>query len=126
MAGPYAESIRRLCARPAHAGDLSPGHGPSVEGEAGAPECGAWVRFAVCVSEGLVREARFRAWGCPHVLAACELAAGRMEGHPPGRPEGVSGASLARELAVPPEKMGRLLVIEDALAALAAAAATSK
>lgn len=126
MAGPYAEAVRRLCAGPAHAGDLSPGPGSVAEGEAVAPERGAWVRFAVRVSEGIVREARFRAWGCPHVLAACELVAGRLEGLPPGCPGSVSAAALARELAVPPEKMGRLLVIEDALSALAAAAATSK
>lgn len=126
MPGPYAEAVRQLCARPVHAGDLSPGPGSVAEGEAAAPERGAWVRFAARVSEGTIREARFRAWGCPHVLAACELAAGRLEGLAPGCLQGVGAAALARELEVPPEKMGRLLVIEDALSALAAAAATSK
>ncbi len=90
------------------------------------PERGAWVRFAVRSQDGVVQEARFRAWGCPHVLAACELAAARLEGRPLGQLEGLSAASLAQALAAPPEKLGRLLVIEDALAGLAAAKPASK
>jgi len=126
MAERYADEVRRLVADPAHAGDPGTGRGWVAAGEAAAPERGAWVRFTARVANGIVQEARFRAWGCPHVLAACELAAGRLEGRPPGRPEGVSAASLARDLSAPPEKLGRLLVIEDAITALAAAAAASK
>jgi len=126
MAVRYADAVRHLRAHPAHAGDLGPGPGSVVEGEAATPERGAWVRFEVRLADGIVQEARFRAWGCPHVLAACELAAGRLEGHPPGGSEGLSAASLARDLSAPPEKLGRLLVVEDALTALAAAAAASK
>ena len=126
MAGAYAEAVRRLCAAPVHAGDLPPGDGPARESEAAAPERGAWVRFAVRLQDGVVAEARFRAWGCPHVLAACELAASLLAGQVPGRFEGVSAASLAQALDAPPEKRGRLLVVEDALAGLAAATPASK
>ncbi len=126
MAGPYTDEVRRLCAQPAHAGDLGPGGGSVLVGESAAPERGAWARFAARVVDGRVQEARFRAWGCPHVLAACELAASRLEGHPPGRAGGLSAATLAAALDLPAQKLGRLLVIEDALAALAAAPATSK
>jgi NifU-like protein involved in Fe-S cluster formation len=115
-----------LCAQPAHAGDLRPGRGSVLVGESAAPERGAWVRFAARIVDGRVEEARFRAWGCPHVLAACELAASRLEGHPPGRAGGLSAATLAAALDLPAQKLGRLLVIEDALAMLAAAPATSK
>ena len=126
MADGYAAAVHRLCAAPAHAGDLPPGDGPVRESEAAAPERGAWVRFSARLRDGVVAEARFRAWGCPHVLAACELAAARLPGQVPGRFEGVSAASLAEALDAPPEKRGRLLVVEDALAGLAAAAPASK
>jgi nitrogen fixation NifU-like protein len=118
--------VRRLGANLAHAGDLDPAGGPVRDAEVSAPERGAWVRFEVRVQDGVVREARFRAWGCPHVLAACELAAARLEGRPPGALDGLSAASLAQALQAPPDKRGRLLVVEDALAALAAAMAASK
>ena len=71
---------------------------------------------------GVIVEARFRAWGCPHVLAACEFAAGQLEGRALAAAAGLDAAWLADELEVPPEKLGRLLVIEDALRSLAAAA----
>jgi NifU-like protein involved in Fe-S cluster formation len=126
MSGRYGDLVRRLAADPAHAGSLDPAGGPVREAEVSALERGAWVRFELRVQEGVVREARFRAWGCPHVLAACELAAARLEGRPPGQVDGLSAASLAQALQAPPDKMGRLLVVEDALAALAAATAVSK
>jgi NifU-like protein involved in Fe-S cluster formation len=126
MSARYADEVRRLGAQPAHAGDPTPGPGSVVAGESAAPERGAWVRFAARIVDGTVEEARFRAWGCPHVLAACELAASRLEGHLLGGAQGLSAAALAPALDVPTEKWGRLLVIEDALAALAAAPATSK
>ena len=126
MAGRYADAVRRLCVGPAHAGDLGPGRGDVREAEVAAPDRGAWVRFSIREQGGTIREARFRAWGCPHVLAACELAAARLEGRPAGRMEGLTAACLARDLQVPPQKRGRLLVVEDALAQLAAAMPASK
>lgn len=126
MANDYGPKVRALCAALGHAGDPAPGPGAVHVGEAAAPERGAWVRFAVRVQDGAVQEARFRAWGCPHVLAACELAAARLEGQAPGAREGLSAAALAQALDAPPGKLGRFLVIEDAAAALAAAAGASK
>jgi len=84
-------------------------------GEAGAAESGTWARFHVRIADGTVRDARFQAYGCPHTLAVvawltrqlsgralCELAVGKP-------------AEWARALDVPIEKLGRLLVVEDAL-----------
>jgi NifU-like protein involved in Fe-S cluster formation len=83
---------------------------------------GVWVTIAVRVQDGKVREARFHAWGCPHFIAACELATARLEGRPLVQAAAVEPIALARKLDAPPEKLGRLLVIEDALRDLAAAA----
>jgi NifU-like protein involved in Fe-S cluster formation len=67
-----------------------------------------------------VIEARFQARGCPHTLAtaswlATQLAGRRRCAVQPGSPR-----EWAQALGVPVEKLGRLLLIEDALhAALA-------
>lgn len=126
MAGAYAATVEQLCAAPLHAGDPSAGAGPLLEAEVAAPERGAWVRLAVRTRDGTVSEARYRAWGCPHVLAACEYAASWLEGRPAAGAGGLTAAALAQALGAPAAKMGRLLVVEDALAALAAAAGTSQ
>jgi cysteine desulfurase len=88
-----------------------------VIGEAGAPGDETWVRFHLTVEDGIVKAARFKVYGCPHTLSVMDLLARRLPGRtrtegPPGTP-----ASWTEELSVPVEKLGRLLVVEDALLA---------
>jgi cysteine desulfurase len=88
-----------------------------VTTEAGAPGDETWVRFHLTVEAGIVKAARFKAYGCPHTLAVMDWLTRRLPGRarddgPPGTPAG-----WTEELSVPVEKLGRLLVIEDALLA---------
>ena len=123
----YSSLVRQLFREPAHAGTLPPGEGQVVAAEAAALDRGAWVQLAARVRGGRVVEARFLAWGCPHFVAACELATARLEGTRPGTAVAQRVAlDLAGELAAPPDRLGRLLVLEDALRDLAAAAAESQ
>lgn len=88
--------------------------GPGVRrGAAGKRTDGSWVQFELQVEAGRVAAARFLAFGCPHTIAA----AARVAEQAPGRaaaalPESV--AELQSLLAVPVEKLGRLLTVEDA------------
>ena len=86
-----------------------------VVGEAGGPGQDAWIRFELEVRDGSVRKATFKAYGCPHTLAVAGWVADRLQGR--GRAELAPGgpADWAQQLAVPVEKLGRLLRIEDAL-----------
>ena len=102
------------------AGSLDGAAGSTASGEAMALDRSAWVRFEARVARGRIVECRFRAWGCPHVLAGAALAARWLAEGSPGRCE---AASLAGELDAPAGKMGRLLVVEDAGRALLAEAA---
>ena len=124
--GAYSDRVRRLFADPAHAGALPPGPGRTLLAGAMALERGAWLDVAARVVEGVVADARFRAWGCPHFIAACELAVAGLPGRALSEAGRVEAAALARELDVPAGKLGRLLVIEDALRDLAATPAQSK
>lgn len=119
-AGGYSARVRELFAVAPRAGALPDAPGEALAGEARALDRHAWVRFEARVRGGRIVAARFRAWGCPHVLAACALAAERLEGHALGQASGVDAATLAADLEAPAEKLGRLLVVEDAVTALAA------
>jgi NifU-like protein involved in Fe-S cluster formation len=112
---------RELFERPCCSGRLAPGQGILV-GEAGSPAAEAWVRFHVAVSgagdRATVRTALFQAWGCPHTLAVAAWLAPQLAGRSiadlvPGTP-----SAWLEALEVPVEKLGRLLVIEDALKAV--------
>ena len=111
----YSPLVRELFERLPHAGDLAPGPGLMVAGEAMALDRGAWVRFEARIDDGRIADCTFRAWGCPHTLAAAALVAGRMNGQGVDAQAAFDARRLAAELDAPPEKLGRLLVVEDAL-----------
>jgi len=91
--------------------------GTVVSGEAGGPKDETWVRFHLLVEGDTVKDARVQAFGCPHTLDVAgwlsrEVRGRTREALPPGSP-----ADWAASRSVPVEKLGRLLVIEDALRA---------
>lgn len=112
--------IRELFVALEHAGDLrgvADVAGTIAVGEAGREELGTRVRFTVAISAGRIESVRFRAYGCPYTLAACEWLARNLEGHRPEASGVGSPLDWARQLEVPAARLGRLLVIEDALLA---------
>jgi len=90
---------------------LGPG---TLRGAAGDRAHGAWVQFDLRVDAGIVQAARFLAFGCPHTIAVAAWVAEHAPGGElrPALPESV--ARLSERFAVPVEKRGRLLIIEDA------------
>lgn len=118
----YSANVLELFRSLPGAGPLPSGPGAIVHGEAQALERGAWVRFEARIGGGRVSACAFRAWGCPHVLAASAWACAEMRG------AAVDGAPawgirrLLEALDAPAEKMGRLLVVEDAMRTLLAKA----
>jgi NifU-like protein involved in Fe-S cluster formation len=96
-----------------------------VRGAAGHPTQGTWVQFDVEFDRGgeRIERARFRAFGCPHVIAIAAWVAEQASGRAPEARLPESAAALRERFDVPVEKLGRLLIVEDAWAAVARAAA---
>jgi cysteine desulfurase len=109
--------LRKLSPASEPPGAVAAGASPfQAVGEAGGPGEEVWVRFTLGVQDDVVKSALFKAYGCPHTLAVAAWVAERLRGRSrvdlvPGAP-----AEWAEALAVPVEKLGRLLVVEDALA----------
>ena len=113
---PASETLGRAPKGPCGEGRGAAAAGAEVVGEAGGPGREVWVRFRLDVQDGIVKSALFKAYGCPHTLSVTAWVAERLPGRRradlvPGTPADWAGA-----LAVPVEKLGRLLVVEDALA----------
>lgn len=106
---PYSPRVREFFARPVHSGGLQDGFDVSVDSQ------GVRICLAASLAEGTIRRLRFRAWGCPHVIAAAEAICTNFEGRPIGDLEGFSASQLMQSLPVPLEKTGRILVLEDAV-----------
>jgi NifU-like protein involved in Fe-S cluster formation len=111
------DAVHRYFAALPGVGAMPPGPGV-VQGTAGGPQAEAWVRFHLKVEGGIVKAALFQAWGCPHTLAVTAWMTGQLPGRSmtdlvPGTP-----SAWLQALEVPVEKLGRLLVVEDALQAV--------
>ena len=76
--------------------------------------------LSVGVEDGLVREMRFRVWGCPHLIAAAEWLCEQCESGPVSALKDFPLPDIMRQLSVPVEKTGRILLLEDALKSLMA------
>jgi hypothetical protein len=120
--GRYSERVRNLFESLPGAGPLPDGAGQPVAGEAVALDRGAWVRFEARIQEGRYVACRFRAWGCPHVLAAAAQITERLSGSSVGGEDRCDARELIATLGAPVEKLGRFLVLEDAHGGLLAAA----
>ena len=126
---PLGPEVRGLFGALRHAGELpalppqgAPAAGTArvVYGEAGREQRGTRVRFMLRLLGERVLEVRYRAYGCPYTLAACEWLAQQLEA---GARDRLGGpAAWAARLGIPAAKLGRLLVVEDALRAALAAA----
>jgi cysteine desulfurase len=115
----YSELTRRYFESAAAAGELT---GPAVfRGAAGDRERGTWVQFDLQIGQGKVQAARFLAFACPHSIAICAWLAETALGKPLQRNLAESAQELRHRFEVPVEKMGRLLIIEDAWSAAAVA-----
>ena len=109
---PYSADVRRLFAEPRHAGDLE--DAVSVY----AADQGVRVSLQARFAAGALAALRFRAWGCPHLIAAAEAFCENYEGRPLSDLEGFSALEIMQTLSVPVEKTGRILVLEDAVRSL--------
>jgi len=96
----------------------APGSGEHWVGEAGAERLGTWIRIALSVEGGIVREARIQFYGCPHTAAVCSLLQKRLPGQPVAALAPGTAEEWRQTVGAPVEKLGRMLIIEDALAAL--------
>jgi NifU-like protein involved in Fe-S cluster formation len=113
-ADPYSARVRALFASAAHAGRVGGGLEAYVEDQ------GVRVELTARVENGTLGELRFRAWGCPHLLAAAEAFCVEYEGREQSELGAFQAVEVMQTLPVPREKMGRILVLEDAVRSLRA------
>ena len=116
----YNEAVRRRFDNPRHAGDLEGSFDSTITADVSESDKGACIRLSAGIRGGTIRAATFRAWGCPHLIAAVDLACEQMTGRPVQSLENLDLDHITKELCIPAEKAGRILLLEDALATLRA------
>ena len=112
---PYNSLVRKWFANTAHAGSI-------VDAvRVAKSEQGVRIELFASGTDRAIEQLRFRAWGCPHFIAAAEVVCAEYEGQTASQLEEFSVADLMQRLAVPAQKSGRILVLEDTVRLLGAA-----
>jgi len=111
-ADPYSAEVRELFADLEHAGDLDNAAVTAIDDQ------GVRIRLAARYGDGRLQALRFRAWGCPHLLAACEAFCRDYEGRPVADLGHYEAGDIMGDLSIPAQKTGRILVLEDAVRSL--------
>jgi nitrogen fixation NifU-like protein len=115
---PYNPVVVEHFARPRNVGRFATAD-DVIAASAGDPEQGVG---GVVRGRGLgvgVVGLRFEVYGCPHCIAAGSLLSERLQGATQEELRRWTWRQAADELEFPPEKRGRLLILEDAVRALA-------
>ena len=112
---PYSTRVRELFVATPHAGVIDDGVSVQVDDQ------GVRVELSAQVDRDRVIALKFRAWGCPHLIAAAEAFCTGFERQQVAHLKSFTATGLMQTLAVPVEKTGRILVLEDAVRSLGAA-----
>ena len=87
-------------------------------GLVGAPACGDVMRLQIKVDEnGVIKEARFKTYGCGSAIAASSLATEWLKGMTLEEAKEVKNKDIASHLSLPPVKIHCSVLAEDAIAA---------
>jgi len=113
----YGSATARYFGALDRAGELPNGLPGLVSGEAEDRTLQVWVRYELQLQGGVVRLARFQVFGCPHAVAAASKVAEWLEGRSEAEARALDARAVCAELEVPVEKLGKLVRIEDAVAA---------
>ena len=87
-------------------------------GLVGAPACGDVMRLQIKVDEnGVIKEARFKTYGCGSAIAASSLATEWLKGMTLEEAKEVKNKDIASHLSLPPVKVHCSVLAEDAIRA---------
>ena len=89
-------------------------------GMVGAPACGDVMRLQIKVEEGIIKDAKFKTYGCGSAIASSSLLTEWVKGKNLYEAESIKNTEIAEELALPPVKIHCSVLAEDAIKAAVA------
>ena len=114
----YSEKVLDHYENPRNVGKMDANASDVGTGMVGAPACGDVMRLQIQVSDdGIIQDAKFKTYGCGSAIASSSLATEWMKGKTIDEAEQIKNTTVAEELALPPVKIRRSVLAEDAIKA---------
>ena len=115
----YSEKVLEHFTNPRNVGTLDKGAKNVGTGLVGAPECGDVMRLQIEVddSTGVIKDAKFKTFGCGSAIASSSLATEWLKGKSIEDAMKIDNMEIVEELALPPVKIHCSVLAEDAIKA---------
>ena len=115
----YSEKVMEHFHHPRNVGTLDKSSKNVGTGLVGAPECGDVMRLQIEVDEesGLIKDAKFKTFGCGSAIASSSLATEWLKGKSVEEALKIDNMDIVEELALPPVKIHCSVLAEDAIKA---------
>src|SRR3954467_63401 len=115
----YSDKVLDHYNNPQNVGTLDKSKANVGTGLVGAPECGDVMRLQIEVDEasGLIKDAKFKTFGCGSAIASSSLATEWLKGKTVDQALEIDNMDIVEELALPPVKIHCSVLAEDAIKA---------
>ena len=111
----YSEKVMDHYENPRNVGKFDPKKDNIGTGMVGAPACGDVMRLQIEVEDGIIKDAKFKTYGCGSAIASSSLLTTMVKGMTLDRASEIKNMDLAEELALPPVKIHCSVLAEDAI-----------
>jgi len=115
----YSDKVIDHYSNPKNVGTLDKSKVNVGTGLVGAPECGDVMRLQIEVDEesGVIRDAKFKTFGCGSAIASSSLATEWLKGKTVDQALSIDNMDIVEELNLPPVKIHCSVLAEDAIKA---------
>ena len=113
----YSEKVLDHYENPRNVGKFDPKEENIGTGMVGAPSCGDVMRLQIKVEDNVIKDAKFKTYGCGSAIASSSLLTEWVKGRTLGEAESIKNVEIAHELALPPVKIHCSVLAEDAIKA---------
>ena len=113
----YSSQVIDHYQNPRNVGKLDPNKSSVGTGMVGAPSCGDVMKLQIEVEEGIIKDAKFKTYGCGSAIASSSLLTEWVKGKSIDEAHKIKNTQLAEELALPPVKIHCSVLAEDAIKA---------
>ena len=111
----YSEKVMDHYENPRNVGTFDPSKDNIGTGMVGAPACGDVMRLQIEVEDGIIKDAKFKTYGCGSAIASSSLLTTMVKGMTLDKAGEIKNIDLAEELALPPVKIHCSVLAEDAI-----------
>lgn len=113
----YSEKVIDHYENPRNVGKFPTDQSNVGTGMVGAPACGDVMRLQIEVEDGIIKDAKFKTYGCGSAIASSSLLTEWIKGRSLQEAGEIKNVDLANELELPPVKIHCSVLAEDAIKA---------